>query len=271
MFFDKKSIELRCLILDMVKSHGRGHVGSALSLVELIRVLYNDIANISLNNLDNPKRDRVILSKGHGCLALYAVLIDIGIIPNSEISLFCNPEGVLGGHPERDKVPGIEASTGSLGHGFSIGVGMALASIKLKLNNSIYIIVGDGELNEGSNWEAALSASKNKLGNLTLIVDYNKMQSYGSLEDVINPYPLLDKFKSFGFEVSEFDGHKIDDIKSKLTKRNLDSEKPKLFLSHSIKGKGIKSAENNPEWHHKSNLDPATIELLKKELKDSLI
>ncbi|MDC3146804.1 transketolase [Alphaproteobacteria bacterium] len=265
---DKKSIELRVIILEMIKSHGRGHVGSAMSLVELIRVLY-EISNISKANLKNPKRDRIILSKGHGCLAQYATLLDIGIISKKEIKLFCNPDGILGGHPERGKVPGIEASTGSLGHGFSIGVGMALASKKLHNDNNIFVIVGDGELNEGSNWEAALSASKNELDNLSLIVDYNKMQSYGALEEVVNSYPLLDKFKSFGFDVSEFDGHSILDIKKTISKRKK-NKKPKLFLSHSIKGKGIKDAENNSEWHHKSNLNKEIIDKLKKEIQENL-
>lgn len=265
---DKKSIELRVIILEMIESHGRGHVGSAMSLVELIRVLY-EISNISKANLKNPNRDRIILSKGHGCLAQYAILLDMGIISKKEIKLFCNPDGILGGHPERGKVPGIEASTGSLGHGFSIGVGMALASKKLNIDNNIFVIVGDGELNEGSNWEAALSASKNELDNLSLIVDYNKMQSYGALEEVINSYPLLDKFKSFGFEVSEFDGHSVFDIKQTISKRKKDY-KPKLFLSHSIKGKGLKDAENNPEWHHKSNLNREIINKLKKEIEDNL-
>lgn len=258
------SLELRELILDMVAAHNRGHIGSAMSLVELLWTLY-DTVNISPKNLNHLNRDRIILSKGHGCLALYAVLIKKGFINKSEIRRFCHFDGILGGHPERKKVPGVEASTGSLGHGLGIGVGMAIASKINNLKNKVYVILGDGEINEGSVWESALSANKHKLNNLIVIIDHNKMQSYGPNKDVLDLAPLKEKWTSFGFNVQKFDAHNLSEIKKKIKK--ISNSKPNLFISNSIKGKGLKIAENNPLWHHKNNLDKTEIQKLKGLIK----
>lgn len=258
------SIELRKIILDMVSAHKRGHIGSAMSLVEVLWTLYNT-ANINTKNFNKLNRDRVILSKGHGCLALYAVLIKKGFIKKSEIAKFCQFDGILGGHPEKYKVPGVEASTGSLGHGLAIGVGMAVASKINNLKNKVYVILGDGEINEGSIWESALSASKHNLNNLIVIIDYNKMQSYGPNKDVLDLEPLKSKWISFGFNVNKFDAHNLKEIKSKIKKTS--NSKPNLFIANSIKGKGLKIAENNPLWHHKNNLNKNDIENLKNSLK----
>ena len=167
---DKRSKYLRSLICKILLSTDRGHFGSAMSLVEILRVLYDEIIFFDSIKPQNDKRDRVILSKGHGCLALYAILADKGFFPMKELEKAFSKNALLGGHPE-NHIPGVEVSTGALGHGFSLAVGMAKAAKIKKKNHKIYVIVGDGELNEGANWEAALSASQNKLGNLKVVVD----------------------------------------------------------------------------------------------------
>src|SRR3989338_3444770 len=210
---DSRSRILRKKIIKMLESERRGHIGSAFSIVEIIRVLYDSILRYDSKNPRWNKRDRFILSKGHGCLALYAILAEKGFFPKNELLKFCKSDGILGGHPEFGRVPGIEASTGSLGHGLAIGVGIAI-NLKLeKLNSRVYVLVGDGECNEGSIWEAAMGASKHQLNNLIVIVDYNKYQSYGTTFEVQDLEPFYDKWKSFGFNVTEVDGHNITQLK----------------------------------------------------------
>ncbi|MCX6239045.1 MAG: transketolase [Bacteroidia bacterium] len=256
---DQRSKYLRKLIVQALEGGGRGHIGASMSLVEILRVLYDSYLRYQPANANWAERDRFILSKGHGCLALYAILADKDFFPKEYLRTFCKPASLLGGHPERGKVPGIEASTGALGHGLSMGVGMALAA---KIREQIYrvvVVVGDGEINEGSVWEAALSAAKHKLSNLTVFVDYNKLQSYGPNHEVLNLEPLADKWCSFGFEVEEVDGHDINALE-KLTKRlPLNNQKPTLVICHTIKGKGFPFAEGKAEWHHKSGLKPEDI------------
>ena len=168
---DKRSIDIRKTIVKMIQTAKRGHFASALSVVEIIRVLYDSIMNYDAKNPRWPERDRFILSKGHGCLALYAVLSEKGFFPDDELWKFCSHEGILGGHPEFGKVPGVEASTGSLGHGLSIGIGMALNARYERKSYSTFVLIGDGESNEGSIWEGALCASQHRLSNLTVIID----------------------------------------------------------------------------------------------------
>jgi transketolase len=245
----------------------RGHMGSAMSLIEILRVVYDDIANINYKNFKNKNRDRVILSKGHGCLALYAILADKNFFKKSHLDNASKYNSILGGHPEHDKVDGVEASTGSLGHGLPIGVGIALAGKLQRKKYKTFVIVGDGEINEGSVWEAALSASKHKLNNLKVIVDYNKIQSYGPTKEVLNLEPLREKWKSFGFEVSEINGHSVKELKKNLMKFKLNkASKPSVTICHTIKGKGFPFAENNPFWHHKNNFSEDEIKNLKKYL-----
>ena len=257
---DKRSKLLRKYVCDCLIGGGRGHVGSALSLVEILRVLYDDIMTYDSNRPNDPSRDRLILSKGHGCLALYAILADKNFIKSKALISTSKLNSKLGGHPEENKVPGVEASTGALGHGLPIGVGMALAAKILKKKHKVYVIVGDGEINEGSVWEAALSASKHKLNNLKVIIDYNKIQSYGSTKEVLDLEPLKDKWKSFGFQVSEVNGHHVNQIKKNLREfcKNRTS-KPSVTICHTIKGKGFKFAENNPYWHHKNSFSEKEI------------
>ena len=255
---DERSRILRRLIVRMVEKGRRGHVGPAASLVEILRVLYDSWLRIRPDNPDWGDRDRFILSKGHGCLALYAVLADKGFFATEELDRFCSFDSILGGHPEH-KVPGVEASTGSLGHGLSIGVGMAVAGKIRKKDYRVVVLVGDGEINEGAIWEAAMSASKHSLSNLTVIVDYNKFQSYGPTETVLGLEPLVEKWKSFGFETVEVDGHSPTELIGALNKTSVSLDRPSAIIAHTVKGKGFPMAENRPEWHHKSRLSDEDI------------
>lgn len=260
MAFDDRSKLLRRYVIDAMRGGGRGHLGSSMSMVEILRVLYDSVLKFDPQNPQAVDRDRFILSKGHGCLALYAILADRGFFPVSELESFCRPTSRLGGHPERGKVPGVEASTGALGHGVPIGVGIALALRLQKSSSRVFVLTGDGEINEGSNWEALMAAAKHKLTNLTVMVDYNKLQSYGRTVDVLDLEPLVDKFKSFGFVTHEVDGHDVSALETIMKKLPFTKSAPSAIICHTIKGKGFPFAEGNPEWHHKSGMTEADIQ-----------
>ena len=262
---DERSKFLRSLVVRALQGGNRGHIGSSMSLIEILRVLFDDILKFKSNDPSWEDRDRLILSKGHGCLALYALLADKKFFNFSELDKFCHNDGMLGGHPERNKIPGVEASTGALGHGLSIGVGMALALKIRRKSSKVFVIVGDGEINEGSVWEAAMCAGNHNLENLIVMIDYNKIQSYGFTEEVADLEPLADKWKAFKFNVSEVEGHNREEIKSGLEKKP--SKKPLAVICHTVKGKGIVFAENDPKWHHKSNLEDSDIEDMYKSLE----
>ena len=264
---DNRSRKLRELIIRALAGGQRGHIGSSMSLVEIIRVLYDDFLKFNSAEPMWDDRDRFILSKGHGCLALYAILVDKGFIPVEELDRFCHEDGILGGHPEKDKVPGIEASTGALGHGLPIAVGMAIASRLKNMTCRIVVVVGDGEINEGAVWEAALSASKHKLSNLSVFIDYNKIQSYGFTKTVVDLEPLSQKWEAFGFGVTEVDGHDISALKALTQKLPLVNDRPSAIICHTIKGKGISYAENNPMWHHKSKISAEEIKSMYDSIK----
>lgn len=261
---DKRSQLLRRLILRAVEGGGRGHIGPALSLVEILRVLYDDVLRTRPQEPKWPERDRCLLSKGHGCLALYAVLADKGYFPLAELDRFCRYESILGGHPEI-VTPGVEASTGALGHGLSIGIGIAMALRMRGSDSQVFVVMGDGEINEGSVWEAAASAHKHALGNLTAIIDYNKIQSAGSVYDIQSMEPLADKWASFGFSVSECNGHDLDELRWVLP-APADTKGPRLIICHTVKGKGIPDAEHNVTWHHKARLSPEEFAKLRAAL-----
>jgi len=259
---DRLSLKLRKIIIDIFligqKKGIGGHIGGAFSLVEILRVLY---INFAKNRPSNPKwhnRDRIIFSKGHGCLALYAILFYKGFIKKKTIEAYGKKNSILGGHPEHF-INGVEASTGSLGHGLPISVGIAIAMKIKKRNNKVIVIVGDGELNEGSNWEAAMTASKHKLNNLIVIVDFNKYQSYGKLKDISILNSLKKKFESFGFYANEVDGHDVKKLKKILDNSKKAKKKPSAIICHTIKGKGLEEAENNPEWHYVKKIRENTI------------
>jgi len=251
---DNRSLHLRKMVLDTLITAGRGHPGPALSLIEIMRVLYDDILDIRPSEPKWEDRDRCILSKGHGCLALYAILADKGFFPEDDLKTFCDFDSYLGGHPEYGKIPGVEASTGALGHGLSIGVGLALSSRIKNKDWRTFVIMGDGEINEGAVWEAAMAAGKHSLDGLTAIIDYNKLQSYGPTSDVLDLEPLADKWQSFGFNVVDVDGHDVAALRQAFGALPVGSGKPTAVICHTIKGKGIPVAEHNPMWHHKNKL-----------------
>jgi len=262
---DERSKYIRSLIIDGL-SAGRGHVGSPLSIVEIVRVLYDDVLNVRPQEPEWPERDRFILSKGHGCLGLYAVLADHGFFPKEELKRHCKSAALLGGHVDAH-IPGIEASTGALGHGLPIGVGSAIAARLQRRSSRVFVVMGDGELGEGSVWEAALAAAKHKLDHLTAIVDYNKLQSYGRVDEVLPLEPLADKWRAFGFSVREVDGHDVAALRETFAALPFSKGKPNAIVAHTLKGRGIPFAELNPAWHHKSTLDPETIEKLRQALE----
>ena len=251
---DDRSLHLRRLTIEALEGGGRGHIGSTLSLIEIIRVLYDDILRYRPHEPRWPDRDRFILSKGHGCLALYALLADKGFSPRAELREFCRRASILGGHPEAGKVPGVEASTGALGHGLPIGLGMALAGRLQSKGHRVFVLMGDGECDEGSVWEAALIAGKHKLANLVAMVDYNKLQSYGATSDVQDLEPFADKWRAFNFAVREVDGHDVQALRATLRDVPFDPGKPSALVCHTVKGRGFPFAERNANWHHKSRL-----------------
>ena len=263
---DERSLALRRLAVRALEGGGRGHIGSTFSLIEILRVLYDDILSYRSDDPGWSDRDRCILSKGHGCIALYALLADKGFITPETLTTFCKPESILGGHPEFGKVPGVEFSTGALGHGLSAGLGMALAAQMQNRKSRIFVIIGDGEINEGSIWEGALSAGKHRLDNFTVLIDYNKLQSYGPTDTVQPLEPLADKWRSFGFKVTETDGHDIKELRYTLESLPLADGKPSAVICHTIKGRGIPYAEGKAEWHHKSKLGPDDIDRLYQSL-----
>jgi len=264
---DARSKELRRVIVQTLGAGKRGHVGAAFSVIEILRVLYDDVLRVDPKNPLWPDRDRCILSKGHSCLALYALLADKGFFAKEELLKFCASDGILGGHPEYGKVPGVEASTGSLGHGFSFGVGFALAAKLDGKHHRIFVVLGDGECSEGTIWEAALSASKHKLDNLTILVDYNKQQTYGTIEEVQGLEPFADKWASFGFAVREVNGHDTGELLSVLGSTPFEPGRPNAIICHTVKGKGVSFTEKNLAWHHKAKVTDAEVGARMSELE----
>lgn len=255
---DDRSRYLRRLVVDGLAGGERGHVGSSMSLIEIFRVLYDDILRYRADTPMWDGRDRCILSKGHGCLALYALLADKGFFSPSELKDFCRFHSILGGHPERGKVPGVEASTGALGHGLSIGVGMALAQRIKGGDARVFVVMGDGELNEGSVWEGAMSAGHHQLSNLVAVIDYNKIQSAGPVAEIQGLEPLADKWAAFGFATVEVNGHDVDALRDTFAAPAGDGTRPTAVICHTVKGRGIPFAEHDPSWHHKSRISADT-------------
>jgi transketolase len=251
---DERSKYLRRLVVRALQGGERGHVGSSMSLIEIMRVLYDDILRVRPGEPKWSGRDRMILSKGHGCLALYVMLADKGFIPVETLDTFCRRDSILGGHPEAAKIPGVEASTGALGHGLSYGVGMALAARMQKRDSRVIVVMGDGEINEGSVWEAALCAGKHRLSNLTAVIDYNKIQSAGPTHEIQDLEPLLDKWRAFNFAAIDVDGHDVAELRRAFRRLPLAHDRPSAIICHTVKGKGIPFAENDANWHHKSKI-----------------
>jgi transketolase len=241
---------LRVEIVKMIGAAGSGHPGGSLSEVELLTALYFRVLRHDPNHRQWPDRDRFILSKGHGCPALYAVLAEAGYMDRSVLATLRKLGSPLQGHPDKRFLDVLEANTGSLGQGLSIGIGMALAARLDHKDYHTFVMVGDGEIQEGQNWEAAMFAAHHKIDNLTLIVDYNHQQLDGFLKDILDPAPLREKLVAFGWETVEIDGHSFEQVIPALEKsRNHRNGKPTCIVADTIKGKGVSFMENNPEWH----------------------
>lgn len=244
----------RVHVIKMVHRTKASHVGSCFSIAELLAVLYSNVLQVRPNQPDWPGRDRFILSKGHAAAVLYAVLAEKGFFPVSWLDSFYHDDSILGGHVNW-KVPGIEVSTGSLGHGLPIACGMALYAKRANQNHRIYVLLSDGELDEGSNWESALFAAQHHMDNLMVIVDANQFQGFGPVKDILNLEPIAEKWRAFGWEVTEVDGHNPDAIKIGLDKLASLSGSPKVMIAHTIKGKGVSFIQDRMEWHYKSPTD----------------
>ena len=264
---EKKAIEYRKKILTYIKHANAGHTGGSLSCVDILNVLYNDVMNVGPSNFDSPTRDRYIQSKGHSVEALFVVLADQGFYPESELNTLCKYQSHFVGHPTR-KIPGVEQNTGALGHGLAISSGVALAGKKDKLDYKVYTLLGDGELAEGSNWEAALIAAQYKLDNLVAIVDHNGLQITDRTINVCSTDPLGEKFQAFGWEVIEVDGHDLQKLKEILNSMPLKKDKPSLVIANTTKGKGVSFMEDQLTWHHKVPTDEE-FEKAMKELNEA--
>lgn len=241
---EKLSNENRKKIIKMIYEGKAGHPGGSLSIIDILTVIYE--IDIDLNS--NP-RSRVVLSKGHAVPAQYAVLCSKGIIPEKELGTFRTINSRLQGHPYTGTIPEVDATTGLLGQGLSIAVGMAIVKKNNNDNHHVYAILGDGEMQEGQIWESLLQAAHYKLNNLIVVIDYNKLSSFDAVNDSMNLEPLADKIKDFNFHVIELDGNNIEQVVNGLNEAYTITDKPIAIIANTIKGKGVSFMENNPKWH----------------------
>ena len=247
---EHKSIVYRKQILEIIMCAKAGHIGGSLSCIDILNVLYNHVMNVSPQNFFSRNHDRYIQSKGHAVHALYTVLADKGFFPYHDLTQKDRFGTLFIGHPTRD-ISGIEINTGALGHGLSVGAGMALTAKRDNLPVRVFVTMGDGELAEGSVWEAAMFAGHYHLDNLTIIIDRNKLQISGPTEDVMSLEPLDDKFKSFGCSVRSVDGNHIPSLLEIFARLPFEFNKPSLIIANTVKGKGISFMENQAIWHHR--------------------
>ena len=249
---EEKAKIIRKDIIEQVYLAGSGHPGGSLSIADIMAVLYFDELNINPKNPTWEDRDRMILSKGHCAPALYAALSERGYFQKENLKSFRKIESNLQGHPNMNEVPGVDMSTGSLGQGLSVANGIAISAKMDKKNYRVYTILGDGEIEEGQIWEAAMAANKYKLDNLCVIIDNNNLQIDGTIEEVMSSYPIDKKFENFGFNVINIDGNKIEQIKSAFINAKKTKGKPTCIVAKTIKGKGVSFMENKVEWHGKA-------------------
>jgi transketolase len=246
---EEMATDVRRSVVTMVDRAGLGHIGGDLSVTDILVALFGAVLDVDPADPTRDDRDRFILSKGHCAGALYATLAHCGFFDRDELATFMAPLSALNGHPNRNKVPGVETNTGPLGHGFPVGVGVAIAAKLRGLDYRTFVVLGDGELQEGSNWEAAMTAAHYDLDNLTAIVDRNRLQQGASTADTKELEPLPDKWAAFGFEVRVIDGHDFTQLLGALKPSS--TGKPVAVIANTIKGKGISFMEDRVEWHHK--------------------
>lgn len=262
--------KIRRHAVEMTHISKGSHIGSILSLADILGVLYNDIANVDPKNPKMHNRDRIILSKGHAGAGIYSALAEKGFFNTEELKTHYSDGSRLSGHVSHKGVPGVELSTGSLGHGLSVGSGMALAAKNDKKKHKVFVILGDGECNEGSVWEAAMFANHFKLSNLIAIVDHNKMASLDFCENSMKITPFKEKWEAFGWNVLDINGHDHEALKTAYKDANLSKDKPTVIIANTTKGKGISYMENNILWHYRfphegEEYDSAVAELNKQK------
>ncbi len=248
-YLQEKANVMRQDIVKMVAEASSGHPGGSLSAADIVAVLYFNEMNIDANNAKDPNRDRFILSKGHASPVLYAALAEKGFFPREELMTFRKIDSRLQGHPSKKSLPGVEMSTGSLGQGLSAANGIAMAGKMDKLDYRVYAVIGDGEIQEGMIWEAAMAAGHYKLDNLTAFLDYNGLQIDGPVDDVLNPAPVDDKFRAFGWHVIIIDGHDMNQIDDAIQEAKQTKDKPTMIIAKTVKGKGVSYMENQVGWH----------------------
>jgi len=262
-----KAVDIRKKIVKLNCIAGGGHLGGALSMVEIVIALYYHVMKYDPANPDWPERDRLILSKGHGALGLCPILADVGYYPESMMDTFNCLDSPFGMHPDKNKIPGVEMSTGSLGHGLSISVGVAIAGKLDKADWRVFCLLGDGECDEGLVWEAAMSAHHHKLGNLTAIVDRNGYSLDGPTEEVMALEPFADKWRAFGWNVLDIDGHDFSQLLEAFDSLPpADAEQPTCIIARTSKGKGVSFMENTAEWHY-GGLDDELAEKVYEEIE----
>jgi transketolase len=249
---------LRLSILDMVVTAKGGHIGGSFSIVDILTALYLRVMRHDPRDPSWEGRDRLLFSKGHSCLALYNVLTEVGYFPRENLDRYCTDGGLFAGHPEHNLVPGVEATTGSLGHGLPIAVGMALAARMDGKDHRVFAIMGDGECNEGSVWEALMAGPQFKLDNLTVIIDSNKLESLDRVENILNIEPLGTRLHHFGWAVREIDGHDMGQVVDALESLPFAAGRPSAIVAHTVKGKGVSFMEGVTMWHYRGpNADEA--------------
>jgi transketolase len=243
---------IRCDIIEMITAANAGHPGGSLSAADIVTALYFRVMRIDPTNPGWPDRDRFILSKGHACPVWYAALAERGYFDKSHLATLRRLNSILQGHPDMRKTPGIDMTTGSLGHGLSVGLGMALSGKLREKAYHVFVVIGDGETQEGSIWEAAMAASKWKLDNLTAVLDRNRLQNDACVVDVMPIEPLADKWRAFGWNVVEIDGHDMEQVVESLETSKRHKGTPTMIIAHTVKGKGVSYMENVADWHGKA-------------------
>jgi transketolase len=246
---EQMAVTIRCDIIDMICTAAAGHPGGSLSAADVVTALYFRVMRIDPKNPDWPDRDRFILSKGHACPVWYAALAERGYFDKSHLKTLRRMGSILQGHPDMRKTPGIDMTTGSLGHGLSAGLGMALSGKLQKKDYHVFVIIGDGESQEGSIWEASMAAPNFKLDNLTAILDYNHLQNDYSVDDIMPIHPAVDKWQAFGWHVLDIDGHDMAQVVQALEEAKAHQGAPTMIVANTVKGKGVSYMENVCEWH----------------------